>query len=137
MSTVTLIDPVKATESRRLDSDLDKVYHQIARYVLQLSQMTFSKIGAISKEYASNTWHVTRRPLTYNMNRLVTIASYPVSRFHTALFDSLRGYLRSVANKYLTHLWTQLIFVGKREIAQDRLIAHHRFVQSISKHYTV
>lgn len=66
---------------------LDKVYYQIAGYMLQLSRLTFLRIGAISRDYASIVWHVAGRPLTYNMSELATVASYPDNQFLTALFD--------------------------------------------------
>jgi hypothetical protein len=40
---------------------LDKIYYQIASYMLQISR-TFPRIGAISKDNASNAWHVTGSP---------------------------------------------------------------------------
>jgi hypothetical protein len=113
---------------------LDKIYYQIADYMLQLSQSTFSRIGAISKDHASNTWSVTGRPLTYNMNELATVAGYPDDQFPTTPFDSTSDYLRSVANEHLTHLWTQRNLADDPEIAQERFIARHRFAQLIPKY---
>lgn len=53
---------------------LDKVYCQIAGFMLQLSRLAFPRIGSISEGPSSNTWSVTGRPLTYNMNELATVA---------------------------------------------------------------
>ncbi|KAI9745902.1 MAG: hypothetical protein M1818_000583 [Claussenomyces sp. TS43310] len=116
------------------DTILDKIYHQIADYLLQLSQLTFSRIGAISKDNATNTWSVTARPLTYNMNELATVAGYPNDRFPTAPFDFASDYLRSVANEHLTHLWTQRNPADDPETAQERFIARHRSAQLIPKY---
>ncbi|KAK0111529.1 hypothetical protein ONS95_001883 [Cadophora gregata] len=116
------------------NTTLDKIYYQIADYMLQLSQFTFSRIGAISKDHASNTWSVTGRPLTYNMNELATVAGYPDKQFPTAPFDRASNYLRSVANEHLTHLWTQRNLADNPKIAQDRFIARHQFAQLISKY---
>jgi hypothetical protein len=113
---------------------LDKIYYQIAGYILQLSQCTFSRIGAISKDRASNTWSVTGRPLTYNMNELATVAGYPDDQFPTTPFDSTSDYLASVANEHLTHLWTQRNLADDPEIAEERFIARHRFAQLIPKY---
>ncbi|KAJ9244681.1 hypothetical protein DTO207G8_2254 [Paecilomyces variotii] len=115
---------------------LEKIYHQIAYYMLQLSQLTFTHIGAISKDHASDTWHVAGRPLTYNMNELVTVAGYPDGQFPTARFDRASDYLRSVANEHLAHLWTQRNLADDPEIAQWRFIARHRFAQLIPKYCT-
>lgn len=114
---------------------LDNIYYQIARYLLQLSHLTFPKIGAISKDHTSNTWHVPNRPLTYNMNELITVSGYPIDNWPTAPFDRSSEYLASLANEHLTHLYTQRNIADNPDIAQDRFIARHRFKQLISKHY--
>ncbi|KOS43013.1 hypothetical protein ACN38_g6087 [Penicillium nordicum] len=113
----------------------DKIYYQIAYYMFQLSQLTFTSMGAISKDHASGAWHVAGRPLTYNMNELATVASYPDGQFPTAPFDRASDYLRSVANEHLIHLWTQRNLADDAEIAQERFIARHRFAQLVSKYY--
>ena len=83
---------------------LDIIYHQIADYMLQLSQLTFTCIGAISMDHTSNTWSVTKRPLTYNMNELATVAGYPDDQLPTTQFVRVSDYLMSVAKEHLTHL---------------------------------
>lgn len=117
---------------------LDKIYFQIARYLLQISHLTFPKIGAISKDNTSNTsntWHVPNRPLTYNMNELVTVSGNPADKWPTTPFDRTSDYLASLANEHLTHLWTQRNLADDPDIAQNRFIARHRFKQLISKYY--
>ncbi|KAJ6103736.1 hypothetical protein N7486_003958 [Penicillium sp. IBT 16267x] len=110
------------------NTTLDKIYYKIAYYMIQLSQLTFARIGAISKDPTSGAWHVAGRPLTYNMNELATVAGYPVGQFPTAPFDRASDYLRSVANEHLIHLWTQ------RNLADDPEIAQKRFIAVISSH---
>lgn len=117
------------------NATLDRIYYQIAYYMFQLSQLTFARIGAISKDHASSSWHVAGRPLTYNMNELATVAGYPDDQFPTAPFDRASDYLQSVANEHLVHLWTQRNLADDPEIAQERFIARHRFAQLISKYY--
>lgn len=114
---------------------LDKIYHQIAYYMFQLSQLKLTSIGAISKDDASGTWHVTGRPLTYNMNELATVAGYPDDQFPTVPFDRASDYLKSVAEEHLIHLQTQRNLADDAEIAQERFIARHRFAQLVSKYY--
>ncbi|KIW54626.1 hypothetical protein PV05_06975 [Exophiala xenobiotica] len=113
---------------------LDKVYRQIAGYILQLSQLTFTQIGAISKDRNSNTWRVAARPLTYNMNELATVAGYPDDQFPTEPFDRTSDYLTSVAKEHLTHLWTQRNIADNPEIARGRFIARHRLLHLIPKY---
>ncbi|KAJ5675436.1 hypothetical protein N7462_008333 [Penicillium macrosclerotiorum] len=114
---------------------LDKIYYQIGYFIFQLSQLSFAKIGAISKDPTLNMWHVTRRPLTYNMNELATVAGYPEDQFPTVPFDRATDYLRSVANEHLIHLWTQRNLADNPKIAEKRFIARHRFAQLVSKYY--
>ncbi|KAI5863959.1 kinase-like domain-containing protein [Durotheca rogersii] len=116
------------------NSTLDKIYGQIADYLFQLSQLTFTRIGAISRD--GDTWSVTKRPLTYNMNELVTVAGYPDNLFPTSAFDRASDYLRSVADEHLAHLRTQRNLADDRQIAQARFIARHRFAQLIPKYCT-
>ncbi|KAJ9296886.1 hypothetical protein DTO271G3_5085 [Paecilomyces variotii] len=118
------------------NTTLDKIYHQIAHYMLQLSQLTFPRIGAIARNHASGTWYVARRLLTYNMNELATVAGYPAGQFPIAPFDRASDYLKSIANEHITHLWTQRNLADDPEIAQKRFIARHRFAQLIPKYCT-
>jgi hypothetical protein len=80
------------------NATLDTIYDQLADYMLQISQLDFPHIGAISRDHASNIWSITRRPLTYNMNELATSTGYPVNRFPTTPFDYASDYFRSVAD---------------------------------------
>lgn len=116
------------------DAKLDKVYGQIARFMLQLSQLDFPGIGAISGDPASNTWSVTSRPLTYNMNELATVSGYPTDEFPTMPFVSASEYFQNLANEHLTHLWTQRNLADNPADAQKRFIARHRFKQLIPKY---
>ena len=50
------------------DKKLDYVYEQLADYILQLSRLDFTAIGALSKIQSSNEWIPSERPLTYNVN---------------------------------------------------------------------
>lgn len=64
------------------NTTLDIVYDQIADYMVQLSELDFTGVGAISGDSASNTLSVTGRPLTYNMNELTTVSGYLSINFH-------------------------------------------------------
>ncbi|KAF3003754.1 hypothetical protein E8E13_009688 [Curvularia kusanoi] len=117
------------------DKKLDYVYEQLADYLLQLTQLDFSTIGAITKVPASNEWAATGRPLTYNMNELKTVISnYPTSGFPSAPFTSAETFLHSLADEHLVHLYTQRNLANSREDAKKRFIARHRFKQLVS-HY--
>ncbi|KAL2023137.1 hypothetical protein VTK56DRAFT_3743 [Thermocarpiscus australiensis] len=116
------------------DAVLDKIYPQIAHYMLQLSQLTFTRIGAVTKNRDSNTWEVTGRPLTYNMNELASVTFYPVGQFPTTPFDRTSDYLRSLVNEHLTHLRTQRNLAKSPDVARMRFIARQRLAQLIPKY---
>ncbi|OAQ60737.1 phosphotransferase enzyme family domain-containing protein [Pochonia chlamydosporia 170] len=113
---------------------LEKVYRQIAGYILQLSQLHFSHIGSISKEPTSNEWVVTGRPVTYNMNELVSVSGCPSDNFPTTSFNSAADYLKSVSVLHLDHVWAQHNIADNAEIAEKRYIARRRMPQLIDKY---
>lgn len=113
---------------------LELIYHQIADYMLQISELTFPRIGAISIDDASNLWSVTRRPLTHNRNQLATVAGYPDHQIPTRPFVRARGYLMSVADEHLTHLWTQRNIADNLETAQKRFVARHQFAKLVPEY---
>lgn len=116
------------------DTKLDKVYGQIAKFILQLSHLDFPLIGAVSEDPALGAWSVTGRPLTYNMNELATVSGYPTDKFPTAPFASASEYFHNLANEHLIHLWTQRNLADDPEDAKKRFIARHRFKQLIPKY---
>jgi hypothetical protein len=116
------------------NTTLDIVYDQIANYMVQLSELDFTGIGAISEDPASNTWSVTGRPLTYNMNELATVSGYPIGKFPTAQFSSANEYFQNLANEHPIHLRTQRNLADDPEDAERRFIARHRFKQLIPQY---
>ncbi|KAL9626481.1 MAG: hypothetical protein Q9164_007871, partial [Protoblastenia rupestris] len=116
------------------DTTLDIVYNQIADYMIQLSKLNFDSIGSISEDPISNTWSVTGRPLTYNMNELATVSGYPIERFPVAQFASVNMYFQNLANEHLIHLQTQRNLAEDLADAQKRFIARRRFKQLIPQY---
>ena len=117
------------------DSKLDYIYEQLADYMLQLSRLDFTTIGAITKSPLSNEWDASARPLTYNMNELRTVVSkFPTDRDPTAPFTSANSYLHSLADEHLVHLQTQRNLANNRDDAKRRFIARHRFKELISRY---
>jgi hypothetical protein len=112
---------------------LDFVYDQIADFMLQLSRLEFSRIGAISKDAASGRWAVVGRPLTYDMNEVVTLAGYPPDQFAmTAPFDRASDYFAARAHYFQTHVETQRNIAGdSEEVAWSQLVARRRFAELI------
>lgn len=118
-----LRDPKVPQEDRSvLDPDIDErklalVYDQIAGFMLQLSRIPFSRIGAIGETA------VSARPLTYDMNELVTTTGAPASAFHDGPFDKASDYFNAVAHYHWVRLSTQRNAVHDAEDAQRQLVA--------------
>src|ERR1700683_5059100 len=53
-------------------------YSQMAGVLLQLSRPSFVQIGSL-EEVEDGIWCVTGRPLTFNMNELVSVGNSPPS----------------------------------------------------------
>ncbi|KAF2428670.1 phosphotransferase enzyme family protein [Tothia fuscella] len=68
---------------------LDTIYEQIAEFMLQLYEFSFSSIGAISKDAPLGSWSVKKRPLTYSMNELATTTFFPELYISHHLFAQL------------------------------------------------
>ncbi|EFY88801.1 hypothetical protein MAC_05236 [Metarhizium acridum CQMa 102] len=112
------------------DETLDVIYDQLADYIFQISQLEFPLIGAVSKD-ALGAWAVTRRPLTYDMNELVTGTGYPMDQLPTSLFHCSSDCFHSIARQRLLHLDTQRNLAKDEADVLRRFIARHAFKQLI------
>ncbi|CAG8975005.1 hypothetical protein HYALB_00012137 [Hymenoscyphus albidus] len=113
---------------------LDKIYGQIANYMIQLSQLEFSAIGSISQDKQRKTWDTTSRPLTYSMNELATVSGYTIEKFPRKQFTSVKSYLENTADSHILHFHTQQKLATTPEDARKRYIARHRLKQLIPKY---
>lgn len=101
-----LKDPVK--EGRPVlnpqisDRALKVAYREMAGLVLELSRPEFPRIGAL--EQTGESFSVVNRPLTFNMNELITSANLPQQAFPTGIFESAADYFVSLADQHLSHL---------------------------------
>ncbi|KAF4983410.1 hypothetical protein FZEAL_1139 [Fusarium zealandicum] len=102
---------------------------QIAGFMLELS-----RIGAISQD-AMSKWAVTGRPLTYNMNELVTLGGYPADQFALMTsFDRVSDFFLR-AQSFQTHLEAQRNIAGDNEdLAWEQFIAHRCFAELVPTH---
>ncbi|KFH44945.1 hypothetical protein ACRE_042850 [Hapsidospora chrysogenum ATCC 11550] len=114
------------------DAMLDTIYRQVAGYLLQLSRLSFNRIGAISND--GGEWSVSKRPLTINMNELASATGYPMDRFPTSPFDRASDYFHSLSQQHLTHLRTQRNLSNDPDMARAQFIARHRFPQLIPEY---
>ncbi|KAK2751665.1 phosphotransferase enzyme family protein [Colletotrichum kahawae] len=97
-----ILDP--NIENRKLDI----IYDQIAKFVLEISNLPFSKIGSISQDTPDGQWGVTGRPLTYDMNDAVTVGTCPENHFDLIKrFDRASDYFKARAQLLQAHLDAQ------------------------------
>lgn len=101
-----------------IDNDkLDKIYEQIAGFMLEPSKFEFPLIGSLSKDgTCGGEWVVTKRPLTYDMNEVVTVGGCSEKLFDgRALFDRSEDYFLACAKSFQAHLWEQRNISGDDE----------------------
>lgn len=72
-------------------------YFKIARCVLELTQVTFPRIGSLV-ETSFGSYHVMERPITLNMNNMVQLSNVPTSIF------PIRGTTYQSADEWYTAL---------------------------------
>lgn len=90
------------------EAKLDGIFEQLARFMLELSRLEFSRIEAISKDAVSGEWTVTESPLTYDMNEVVSFAGFPAEHFTIMpMFDRSSIYFAARAQCLQIHLETQ------------------------------
>ncbi|KAK2042445.1 hypothetical protein LZ31DRAFT_623523 [Colletotrichum somersetense] len=121
------------------NAKLDFVYEQIAGFMLELSRLSFSRIGAISQNAMSGQWEVTRRPLTYDMNEVVTLGGYPIDRLNSAaLFDCASQFFAARGKSFQVHLEAQRnIAADDEDLAWNEFVARHCFAHIIPTNGTV
>ncbi|KFY01911.1 hypothetical protein O988_02455 [Pseudogymnoascus sp. VKM F-3808] len=88
---------------------LRKLYGQMADVLLQLSMLSFPKIGSLTQDDDEDTLTVAARPLTANMNEVVQLGTLPRSKLpdKSAAFEASSSYLTTLANMHLRHLTYQ------------------------------
>ena len=112
---------------------LDVIYDQVADFMLQIFQLDFNRIGAISQQPGSNAQDI-ERPLTYGMNELATLTGYPINEFSTKQFKRVTDYFEALTNQHMTHLWTQRNIAYSPASAKALYIARHQFPKLISQY---
>lgn len=115
------------------EANLDTIYEQIASFLLELSRLEFPRIGAISKDATSGEWAVTGRPLTYDMNEIVTTGGCAAEQFAAmAPFDRAADYFAARAQHFQTHLMEQRNIAGDDEdLAWRQFVARRCFAKLI------
>ncbi|KAI5462891.1 hypothetical protein BGZ63DRAFT_379977 [Mariannaea sp. PMI_226] len=139
-SDMLILDPAIDQRTLRV------VFSQIADYMYQLSQLRLPAIGTVTRNNNSsssptttlssfgNQWAITTRPMTYDMNELVTVTGFPADEFSSGPFNSTENYFTQRANEMMTHVRTQRNICETAEEARQKLTARQRLRQLIPKY---
>lgn len=128
-----LNDPLlNSRESHVLDPDvstekLEVLYRQMANILLQLSRLTFDRIGSLVQD-EHGKFHVSGRPLTMNMNSILEFTEAPPSLLPNQQYSTATEWYAALADMHLT----QLVFqhndaVEDEEDARDKYVARQLF----------
>lgn len=115
---------------------LDYVYEQLAGYLLEMSRLEFPSIGALAGTSSDRTM-VIQRPLTYDMNEVVTLGDMSADFFATAPFDRARAYFAARAQSMLVHLGAQRNIARGDDNGAWRLWQARRGLARLAARYTV
>ncbi|KAL1962373.1 hypothetical protein VTN77DRAFT_9786 [Rasamsonia byssochlamydoides] len=85
------------------ESVLKRAYYGMAEIMLELSKPEFPYIGALGQDELG-AWTVTKRPLTFNMNRLAQFSNIPPGIFAKQRFTNAADYFEELAKQHLYHL---------------------------------
>lgn len=88
------------------DITLEFLYGQLVYILLQLSKISFPRIGSLT-QVDDFTWEVSRRPLSMNMNGLVRLGGLPRSKLPDSTFNTISCYLEALADLNIQHLLHQ------------------------------
>jgi hypothetical protein len=117
-----------------LETTLENIYNKAARYLLQLSQPTFPRIGSLVQETKgdNSVYSVAGRPITQNMNNMLQLGNIPRSVFsseHTTYETADEWYIE-MAKMHLA----QLVFqhndlVSSEDDCRNKYVARQLYLQ--------
>lgn len=115
------------------EAKLRFAYSQMADVLLQLSRPSFAQIGSL-EELEDGSWSVTDRPLTFNMNELVSVGNFPPSKLPSTVFRSSSSYFSALADLNIDHLSTQRNdAISSAEDCRRKYVARYLFRKLISE----
>ncbi|KAL3419901.1 phosphotransferase [Phlyctema vagabunda] len=98
------------------EDTLDILWGQVARYYLQLSRMTFPRIGSVAAT-EKNSYSVVGRPITHNMTDMVRLANIPriVLPSEGQTYATADGWYIALAEMHIS----QLIFQHNDSVSSE------------------
>ncbi|KAL3418436.1 phosphotransferase family protein [Phlyctema vagabunda] len=114
------------------EAKLKFAYGQMAAVLLHLSRPGFAQIGSL-EELEDGDWSVTERPMTFNMNELVSLGNFPPAKLPSDVFQTSSSYFRALADTNLVHLSTQRNdAIESAEDCRRKYVARHLFRKIVS-----
>lgn len=112
---------------------LATAYRNMARVLIGLSRCKFTQIGAVGRD-ESGRWCVKKRPVTLNMNELVSCGNYPPNMLPQRAFLTANDYFTTLAEIHITHLRTQRNNAVDNEAdCQKKYVARQLFLKIARK----
>lgn len=108
---------------------LAQAYRNMARVLVELSRCQFSRIGAVGQDESGN-WCVKKRPVTLNMNQIVSCGNYPPNALPQQSFATANAYFTALAETHISHLRTQRNDAVADEVdCRKKYVARHLFLK--------
>ncbi|KAK4097032.1 hypothetical protein N658DRAFT_500906 [Parathielavia hyrcaniae] len=132
-------DPTLGERRQFLDPNvseekLERMYRQVAYIVLQLSKLEMPKIGSLRQ--TGDSFTVASRPLTQDMNDLVTKAGLPLSILppENATYSTSDEWYAVLADLHVAHLTFQHNnAIDSPDDCRDKFVARHLFRQQVRR----
>jgi hypothetical protein len=114
---------------------LQSAYREMPRIILTLSKCRFSHIGSLVED-SNGGWSVGKRPLTHNMNELLTYANFPPLDMLHGPFLTATEYFVSLAEIHIQHLRIQKNNAVNNELdCREKYVARCLF-RSITRNFS-
>ena len=112
------------------EEKLVSFYGQVANILLELSKLSFDKIGSLSRNNNANGWSISNRPLTMNMNELVQLGNFPPQMLPQSPYTTASSYYQTLARTEFMHLETQRNdAVNSEEDCRSKYISRKLFIK--------
>lgn len=115
-----LLDPQRPIDERPVldpgigQEKLELLYGQMANILLQLSSLSFPRIGALGQPHEDGSVLVERRPLTPGMNELIVHTNMPKSILSDRTYNMAKEWYNALADMHIAQLTLQY-----NDVAED------------------
>ena len=108
---------------------LATAYRNMAKVLIELSGCRFTHIGGVARDDHKG-WCVKKRPITMNMNQIVSCGNFPPNLLPEHAFSTANEYFTSLAETHIMHFKTQRNdAVDDEADCQKKYVARHLFLK--------